>query len=219
MMLLPVHIAGGAVAIVAGFVALHALKGAKLHRESGMVFVGAMLVMSVTGALIAVMRPNGWGTALSGLLAFYMVATGLLTMRRRGTGFDRIDLGATLFGLTLGLTYVTFGLQALASPTGMKDGYPPPLYFIFGTVTLLAAWGDIRMMLAGLPGTRRVARHLWRMCFATFIATGSFFLGQAKVFPESIRIVPLLAISAVAPLVLMLYWLARASGGRRYSRA
>ena len=57
------------------------------------------------------------------------------------------------------------------------------------------------------------------MCFATFIATGSFFLGQAKVFPEPVRIVPLLAIPALAPLVLMLYWLARVAVGRRFSRA
>jgi len=104
--------------------------------------------------------------------------------------------------------------------TGTKYGYPPPLYFVFGSVALMAAAGDMRMIhLGSLQGRRRIVRHLWRMCFATFIATGSFFLGQAKVFPESIRIVPLLAIPAVAPVVLMLYWLARASGGRRYSRA
>ena len=66
------------------------------------------------------------------------------------------------------------------------------------------------MMLArGLQGRRRVARHLWRMCFALFIATGSFFLGQAKVFPKPIRVMPLLAIPAVLPLLLMLVWLTR----------
>ena len=47
------------------------------------------------------------------------------------------------------------------------------------------------------------------MCFALFLTSGSFFLGQAHVFPKPIRIFPLLAIPALLPLALMLYWLAR----------
>jgi peptidoglycan/LPS O-acetylase OafA/YrhL len=47
------------------------------------------------------------------------------------------------------------------------------------------------------------------MCFSLFIASGSFFLGQAKVFPKPMRIYPLLAIPAFLPLVFLLYWLVR----------
>jgi hypothetical protein len=47
------------------------------------------------------------------------------------------------------------------------------------------------------------------MCYALFVASGSFFLGQAQVFPKPIRIGPLLAIPALLPLLLMFYWLAR----------
>jgi uncharacterized membrane protein len=50
MTLLPVHITGGIVAIVAGFVALYALKGASVHRKAGLVFVYAMVVMASSGA-------------------------------------------------------------------------------------------------------------------------------------------------------------------------
>ena len=57
------------------------------------------------------------------------------------------------------------------------------------------------------------------MCFALFVATGSFFLGQADVFPRSMRIIPLLAIPALLPLLLMFYWLARVSFRRRSARA
>jgi len=90
------------------------------------------------------------------------------------------------------------------------NGVPSPMLFLFGTVALLAAVGDLRMMRAGgLQGAQRIARHLWRMCFSLFIASGSFFLGQAKVIPKPIRILPLLAIPALLPLVLMIYWLAR----------
>jgi len=32
-----------------------------------------------------------------------------------------------------------------------------------------------------LTAAQRISRHLWRMCFASFAATGSFFLGQQDV--------------------------------------
>ena len=38
-MILPAHILAGGLALVVGYVALYATKGATLHRKSGMVFV------------------------------------------------------------------------------------------------------------------------------------------------------------------------------------
>ena len=38
-----------------------------------------------------------------------------------------------------------------------------------------------------ISGAQRITRHLWQMCVALFIAAASFFLGQAKVFPASVR--------------------------------
>ena len=152
-----------------------------------MVFVYAMIIMSVTGATIALLKPAGWGTAMGGFLAFYLVTTGLLSSRRRVPGFQWTDLAALLMAVTLGVTYYTFGFQAVSSPSGKAYGYPSPLYFVFGTVTWLAAFGDARLLARGIHGSRRLARHVWRMCFAMFIATASFFLGQAKVFPEEMR--------------------------------
>ena len=47
------------------------------------------------------------------------------------------------------------------------------------------------------------------MCFALWIATASFFLGQADEFPEALRIMPLLCTPVLLVLLLMFYWLAR----------
>lgn len=47
------------------------------------------------------------------------------------------------------------------------------------------------------------------MCFGMFIATGSFFLGQAKLLPKELRIIPLLAIPVLLVLVTMFYWMWR----------
>ncbi len=57
------------------------------------------------------------------------------------------------------------------------------------------------------------------MCFAFFIATGSFFLGQADEFPEPLRITALLAVLALAPLLVMLYWLWRVRSRKTFTNA
>ena len=84
------------------------------------------------------------------------------------------------------------------------------MFLVFAMVALLAAAGDARILKSGpLYGTSRIARHLWRMCYALFVAAGSFFLGQAKVIPEPIRIYPMLAIPVIAVIATMFYWLWR----------
>lgn len=211
------HIVAGSTALASGAVALYALKGARLHRKSGMLFVLAMLVMSASGAVMAVFKPE-MVSVIAGVLTFYLVITALLTVRRPA-GSRWIDFGAMLVALTIGIASIYFGFEALNSPKGTKDGFPAPPYFIFGAVALLAGLLDIRMLLArGIQGAHRLARHLWRMCFALIIATASFFLGQAQVFPEPIRIISLLAIPVVLVLLLMLYWLARVLFMQRYRR-
>jgi uncharacterized membrane protein len=209
--MLPLHITAGTIAIVTGFVAVFALKGAGLHRRFGTIFVYAMVILSLTGAIIAAQR-GGRISAAQGVLTLYLVTTALLTVRHRVQHVRWIDAGAMLVALAVGLYEANLGLEAVNGPTGTSDGVPAAMVLLFSAVALVAALGDIRMMLGRrLQGAPRIARHLWRMCFALFIASGSFFLGQAKVIPKPIRIYPLLAIPALLPLVLMLYWLARLS--------
>ena len=209
MGLLPFHIVAGALGILSGTLALYAVKGAGLHRKSGTVFVIAMLVMVATGALLAALGAN-WATVLQALLTGYLVTTGLLTVRRPSGGSTRIQRIAMPVAVAICVAHLTFGVIALNSATGRLFGFPPPLFFTFGPIALLAAIGDIRVLRAGAPqGRRRLVRHLWRMCVALFIATASFFLGQAKAIPAPLRITPLLVILALFPLGVMLYWLVR----------
>lgn len=206
MILLPIHIIAGLTAIVAGFVALYAPKGAKLHRKIGLVFVYSMLVMAVAATTLAIMK-HQMGNVVGGSLTFYMVTTALITVRRHDHEFHLIDAGAFVMAVAIGVLAIRFGFAVLNSPTGLIDGEPATPGFVLGGITLLAASGDLRMMLGrGLDGVHRITRHLWRMCLAMFIATGSFFLGQAKVFPKPLRIFPLLALPVLAVLITMAYW-------------
>ena len=218
MTLLPVHIVGGSIGIIAGFLALATMKGAPLHRKAGMVFVCGMVTLAGTGAVMSVITLNRGNLLVAGL-TLYMVATALLTTRRRETHYEWRDLVALTLGLGVTAAALTFGRQALASTNGQLDRYPAPFFFVFGSIALLSVMGDVRMMIAGgFQGRPRIVRHLWRMCFATFIASGSFFLGQAKVIPKPIRIVPVLTLLALLPLLAMAYWLVRVRFPRYYAR-
>jgi hypothetical protein len=82
---------------------------------------------------------------------------------------------------------------------------------------VFAAAGDLRLILrGGISGVQRIARHLWRMCFALFFASAFFFLGQQKVMPAFMHGSPLLFVPAIAPLVLMIFWLFRVRFANRY---
>jgi hypothetical protein len=63
----------------------------------------------------------------------------------------------------------------------------------------------------GIQGTRRLARHFWRMCFGLFIASGSFVaqLVMMKFMPAWMRSVPVIVALGAAPLVVLLYWMWR----------
>ena len=175
-----------------------------------MLFVYAMLTMCVFGTLIAMVR--GVAPAVNvpaGVLTAYLVITALATVRPPAAGSRWLDPGLMLVALAVGLTSLTFAFEALASG-GRRNGMPAFPFLMFGVVGLLASVGDARMIRSGaLRGPSRLARHLWRMSFALFIAALSFFIGQAKVFPKPVRIPALLALPVLAVLVTMLYWLWR----------
>ena len=208
-MLLAIHIIAGGLALVSGYVAMFVAKGATMHRRSGMVFVGAMLVMVTTGGGIAAWHGNE-GSTIGAVMTFYFVLTAAVTVRRPAAWTRRFDIGLTLVALAGTIASFVFAVAAITSPTGLWKGLPPFPFFMFGTVGILAIAGDVRMLRSGLlRGAPRLTRHLWRMCWAMWIAAGSFFFGQAKVIPEPIRKPALLAVPVLAVFAVMFYWLWR----------
>jgi hypothetical protein len=65
------------------------------------------------------------------------------------------------------------------------------------------------ILRGGLSGSARIARHLWRVSAALTIASGSFFLGQQRIMPASMRGSSWLFVPVIAPLLLMVFWLIR----------
>lgn len=209
-MTLVVHILAGGMGLISGYVALYSAKGATLHRKSGILFVYAMLAMALLGMVIAAGRNVAPAINIpAGLLTSYLVITALITVRPPVAGSRWLNPALMLVALGVGLTDLTFAFQAFANG-GKRNGMPAFPFIMFGVIGLLASIGDLRMMRSGpLQGAKRLARHLWRMCFALFIAALSFFIGQAKVIPEQFRNRGLLALPVLAVLVTMLYWMWR----------
>ena len=207
---LALHFAAGLASIAAGAIALAAAKGGRLHRRSGLVFTSAMVVLGLTAAGIGAFEGRS-GQVVGGLLAAYLVVSATTTVRPLPGLGRRFHLVLMVLAFATAAALLHGGVTEWLDPTVRVVGRPrvvPPL--VAGTVVLLAAIGDLRAIRAGgLQGGRRLARHLWRMCFALFVATGSFFLGQMKFVPEPVRVVPLLLVLAFAPLPFLAYWMWR----------
>jgi hypothetical protein len=216
--LLLVHIIGGTLGMLSGFVAVFLRKGSRRHGLTGDLFVISMMCLSATGVFLAIMKSQP-GNILGGTLTFYLVTTSWMTARSSGAGTSIFDWSALLVVFGVAAVEVTYGLEAAMSPTGLKYDYPAGPYFFLGSIALLATLGDVRMLVRrGISGTQRLARHLWRMCFALFIAAASIFLARQRLFPAFMRKTGVLYFLSFLPLILMIFWLVRvrfANGHKR----
>jgi hypothetical protein len=70
----------------------------------------------------------------------------------------------------------------------------------------------------GVSSTQRLARHLWRMCFALFVAAASIFLARQQLFPALMRKTGMLLLLSFLPLILMIFWLIRVRFANAYEK-
>lgn len=222
--LLIVHIVAGMMGVATGFAAVIVRKGSPLHRRAGDVFVVSMMAMAASGGALALVKGQRMNV-LAGVFTFYLVWTAWLTVRRRSgeTGLsERILL---LIALAAASSALMFAWQAAHRATAQKGA--TVFYVVFATITLLSASGDGLMILrGGVSGAKRLVRHLWRMNFALFIATASFFLGtagdpvmrrsglRATLFSPAVRATHLPQLPVLLVVILTIYWLFRVKGTR-----
>ena len=220
--ILTAHIFAGTFGLLSGTAAMSLRKGSPRHVLAGKIFVASMLTMGVLAVYLAIVRhqPNNIG---GGVLTVYLIGTGWLTARRRDGETSRFDWVLFLIPLALGVLTWINAIQVVRSGATSQDGVPVGMSFFMGSVMLLAAVGDVRMLVrGGLFGAKRIARHLWRMCFGLFIAAGSFFLGPSnrplrllsKVglgqhLSPALFSTTLYLILTILPLILLIFWLVR----------
>ena len=220
--ILLVHICAGISGLLSGTAAMCFRKGSNRHVLAGKIFVVSMLTMGIGAVYLAIVKhqPNNIG---GGILTVYLIGTAWLTASRREGETSHFDWFALLIPSTIGILSWMNGLRMLRTGATSQDGVPVGMTFFMGSVCLLAAAGDVRMLVGGgVLGTKRIARHLWRMCFGLFIAAGSFFLGPSN---RPLRLLSavglgrhlspvlfstnLYLILSVLPLLLLSFWLVR----------
>lgn len=214
-MLLSIHIVAGALAIVLGAIALLVKKGGDVHRHIGRLFVYSMLVMGATASILEFVRSAAATNLVPALMSVYFVGTALTTVRPVSKWTAAINVGALTLATGLALVSIFGGVKGVNSP-GLSPGGVPfrtvgVMSLILAAVLILSAAGDVRIMRSGaLRGGQRLARHLWRMCFALFIAAGSFFSIRervARILPEPFTSGPMRALPILLLFGAMFYWL------------
>ena len=210
--ILILHICTAFIAVFVGSAAMLVRKGSRPHRRWGDVFVVSMMCMSASGAYMAVLKSQRLNV-LAGVFTFYLVASACLTVIRKENQIGRTEFALMLVAAAAGVSGWILALTTPAFAVG---------YGIFGSIALLSAAGDIRMLVRrGLAGSQRIVRHLWRMGFALFVATVSLFIGtsgdpvfrrtglRARLFPPSVRATHLPAVPVFIVVLLTLFWLFR----------
>ena len=212
---LAVHVAAGLCGITTGFIALSAAKGGTLHRRSGLLFVYTMVLMALLGAAIAAVeqaQPNPKSglpaTVLMGVFTAYLVVTALTAVRRPGIWSRRLDIVGMLVAACVGTAHLTLGTRALVATGTHQYVILTVVEFIFGAIALLAATSDLHVIRFGpRTGAKRIARHLWRMSLALWVAAFSFSPRLSKYLPVPLR--SLVMVPGIMVLVVMFYWMWR----------
>jgi len=229
--MLVVHICGGTLGLLSGTAAISFRKGSPRHILAGKIFVASMLVMAVGAVYLGIVKhqTNNVG---GGIFTFYLIATAWLTAKRGEGKTGPVDWVALPVPVALGALTWLNGINVVRSGANSQDGVPVGMTFFMGSVMLLAAAGDVRMLTSGgVCGAKRIARHLWRMCFGLFIAAGSFFLGPSnrplrllssigigQHLPQALFTTSLYLVLTVLPLVILIVWLVRVRFTSEYKR-
>ncbi|MCP9769041.1 hypothetical protein EGI22_14075 [Lacihabitans sp. LS3-19] len=144
------HVIAGFLALTSGLVAMsYGKKGGKIHNLSGIVFYWSMAVIFVTTLLFFVLFPNNLKYQFFltiGIVSFYPTWSGKRMLKmKKGLKPTWYDMSAAFLVGVSGLVMLGYGFLLL-----FKYEISSPfvyLFFVFGIVSLLNAYGDLKYYL------------------------------------------------------------------------
>lgn len=208
--LLVAHIAMGAAALVSGLVAMASRKGATgLHERSGQIYFGTMIGMAASAVLLTSWEPDRLSMT-AGIWTIYLVLTSWSAARSKQGVAGPIEKASLPLALLATALFLDGGIAAYRAPYGNFQGMSHVGFWVFGGLAALSVIFDLHLFWRGkLNPRQRVARHLWRMVAAYFLAATSLFLGQQDdVFPF-MQGSPILLLPSLATLAYLAYWAVR----------
>jgi uncharacterized membrane protein len=182
-LILGLHVAAGATALVSMWIPMFARKGAALHRRVGMVFVVAMTTVSITAFLLAGARflfdPTPRGRAAGLFLLFVSVLTGAAVSSGTRVLRAKKRTGPHLHWWDVGVAAVLTASSAAAAVYGVTTGRT--LFVAFAGIGLLSGGGQLAYWLRA----PRSPMHWWfehmsSMLGACVAATTAFLVVNAQ---------------------------------------
>ena len=165
IVLLVVHIAAGAVALVAAAVALSTAKGRSHHIRAGRVYAAAMALVCVTALPLAILGGDVV-LLLVAVFSFYLVFAGWRFARNAGGRPRPVDWSAAVIMALTGLGMWGYGAVLFA-----RGDSQWVTMAVFGVIAAALSAADLRYhRTSPRPGVQRIARHLTNMLAGT-IAT------------------------------------------------
>lgn len=199
------HFLAGCISLVGLVIAFAAPKGSKLHIMGGKSFLVTMLLLTSSGLWMSISREILFTVFLS-LISFHALLTGWSAAAKNGiaravTKYSSISSALILGGAIWG------GLYTANTPDGLLNGLPAgAFYFIAGVAALLMLLDLIYANTRSPSKAMRLTRHLWRMGFSSFLATGIFFFGNNHVLPEAMRKPLVLSTPVIGVIVLTAFY-------------
>lgn len=169
--LIPIHVALGATALVAGAIALSTTKGARWHRLSGKVFFYTMLVSAITACVVAMLPGHiNYFLFAIGMFSSYFVLTGYRSLQYKKPPEDLMP------DRIMAIALLILGVGMIIVPLLTLDGWNPVLT-VFGGVGIIFGARDLRMIRHRDILQRRWLRlHLGKMIGGYIAATTAFFV-------------------------------------------
>lgn len=215
-----IHILAGTIAILAGFLSIIPRKGSPIHIALGTCYFYSMLIMAGMASFLAAFSTSEPINVLVGIFTMYLVLTGKFAAANHLGKITRKETATSILGFLLFIGFITLLILAIQNGKPLMDGVYIEAYYFFVLLSSIAVTLDVKVLVnRGVFGKQRVARHLWRMILALFIATTSLVYGQPQVFPDVIRSSGILNIPVLIIVLSLIFWLIKVYVTKRFSRA
>lgn len=108
-LLLGVHIAGGALCLITGFISLVIKKGGKVHRKSGKLFYYGMMAVALSALLLSIIKHIPFLLAVA-VFSFYMNYFGYRALKTKTHQLQIADWTVVVLSM-LAIVYMAYSMQ------------------------------------------------------------------------------------------------------------
>lgn len=198
------HFLAGCISLAGLCVAFAAPKGALLHRAGGLIFVITMLALTSTGLWMSISREILFTVFLS-LISFHCILSGWAAAGNNKLAHI-ITRGSWASSSLIAIGAIWGGQIARAAPGKQLNDLPVGAFYFVAALSTLIFLQDLTYLLFHSNSqNKRITRHVWRMGFSAFLATGIFFFGNNHVLPDFLRAPIILATPVILVVILTVF--------------